>query len=90
MKLSKKTKICNFIYIIGIVLIGLGRYFSEYFDSTYLSFLILAIAILLFIYGAYSILNNQSTENCGKVSKIIKIGMLIAFLAFAFGTFNGL
>lgn len=40
MKLSKKTKICNYIYIIGIVLIGLGRYFAEYFDSTYLSFLI--------------------------------------------------
>ena len=40
MKLSKKTKICNYIYIVGIVLIGLGRYFAEYFDSTYLSFLI--------------------------------------------------
>lgn len=85
---KKKSSLISAIFILLAGILSPILYFNGIFGVYYL--VILAIAILLFIYGAYSILNNQSTENCGKVSKIIKIGMLIAFLAFAFGTFNGL
>jgi geranylgeranylglycerol-phosphate geranylgeranyltransferase len=49
--------------------------------------LIIPIAIAIFLYGAYIILKDQSPQNCKKVSKIIKIGMIITFISFAIGSF---
>lgn len=47
---------------------------------------IMLIAVLIFIYCTISILRNTESENCGKVSKLIKIGMFIAFIAFIAGS----
>jgi hypothetical protein len=33
-------------------------------------------------------LKDESPENCKKVSKWIKIGMMITFISFAIGSFN--
>jgi geranylgeranylglycerol-phosphate geranylgeranyltransferase len=59
-------------------------YFMGIFTIFYL--VILIIAIILFLLGAVSILQDQSTENAGKISKRIKIGMGITFLGFALGS----
>lgn len=44
------------------------------------------IAIVVFLIGASSILKDQSVLNCARVSKRIKVGMGIIFLAFAVGS----
>lgn len=59
-------------------------YFMGIFSIFYL--IILIIAIIIFLSGAISILKDQSRENTGKISKRIKIGMGITFLAFAAGS----
>ena len=59
-------------------------YFIGIFNVIYL--IILIFAIYVFITCAVSILKNQSIENTRKVSKRIKIGMGIVFLAFALGS----
>ena len=59
-------------------------YFIGIFNILYLA--VLFIAILVFLVDAVSILKNQSIENSAKVSKRIKIGMGITFLAFAVGS----
>jgi len=48
---------------------------------------ILSVAVAIFLYGAYKILKDQTSKNCKNVSKIIKIGMMIAFISFAIGSF---
>ena len=45
------------------------------------------IAVLLFLYSAFLIIKNQDKTTAAKVSKYLKIGMLIAFVAFIFGSF---
>lgn len=59
-------------------------YFMRIFNVFYLA--ILFIAIIVFVAGAVSILRDQSMENTRKISKRIKIGMGIVFLAFALGS----
>jgi geranylgeranylglycerol-phosphate geranylgeranyltransferase len=59
-------------------------YFLGIFNLLYL--LILLLAIVVFISGAVSILRDQSLENNRKISKRIKIGMGIVFVAFALGS----
>lgn len=59
-------------------------YFIGIFNIFYL--LPLFVAIVVFWYSAVSILKDQSTANTAKVSKRIKIGMGITFLAFAVGS----
>lgn len=59
-------------------------YFIGIFNIFYL--LPLVIAIIVFLVGAVSILKDQSVENSAKVSKRIKMGMGIIFLAFAVGS----
>jgi len=44
------------------------------------------LAIIIFLYCATSILKDQSVENAKKVSKRIKLGMAITFVAFAVGS----
>ena len=60
-------------------------YYKHIFGILYL--IIIAIAVLLFIYSAILILRSQDRDNAHKVSKYLKIGMLIAFVAFALGSF---
>lgn len=59
-------------------------YFIGIFTVFYLP--LLFIAIILFLWGALSILKDQSVKNTAKVSKRLKIGMGITFLAFAAGS----
>ncbi len=60
------------LYLIGI------------FNLFYL--IILMVAIIVFISSAISILKDQSLMNTRKISKKIKMGMGIVFLAFALGS----
>jgi geranylgeranylglycerol-phosphate geranylgeranyltransferase len=59
-------------------------YFNGIFNVYFL--LILSVAIAIFLYGTYKILKDQTPENCKNVSKLIKIGMMIAFISFAIGS----
>ena len=60
-------------------------YFYNIFGFLYL--VIIAVAVILFIYSAVLILKSQDEKTAHKSSKLLKIGMLIAFLAFALGSF---
>ncbi len=59
-------------------------YFIGIFNILYLAPLFAAIVV--FLISAASILKDQSIQNTAKVSKRIKIGMGITFLAFAVGS----
>ncbi len=59
-------------------------YFMGIFSKFYL--IILIIAIVVFLLGAFAILKDQSIETTRKISKRIKMGMGIVFLAFALGS----
>ena len=59
-------------------------YYYHIFGVLYLA--VIAIAVILFIYSAILILKSQEREVAAKVSKNLKIGMLIAFAAFVFGS----
>ena len=60
-------------------------YYYHIFGIYYL--FVIAIAVLLFLYSAILILKSQNRETAHKASKYLKIGMLIAFVAFIFGSF---
>jgi len=60
-------------------------YFQHIFGILYL--VIIAIAVVLFLYSAFIIMKSQDEQTAGKASKYLKIGMLIAFVAFALGSF---
>jgi geranylgeranylglycerol-phosphate geranylgeranyltransferase len=60
-------------------------YIYHIFGISYL--IIIAIAVILFIYSAILILKSQDEATAHKSSKLLKIGMLIAFLSFALGSF---
>lgn len=60
-------------------------YFNHIFGIYYL--VVIAIAVILFLYSAVLILKSQDRETAHKASKYLKIGMLIAFVAFIFGSF---
>jgi len=59
-------------------------YVLNIFNFFYL--IILTLAIVLFLTGAISILRDQSLENTRRISKRIKVGMGIVFVAFALGS----
>ena len=60
-------------------------YFQHVFNIFYLA--IIAIAVLIFLYSGILIIKNQDEKTAAKASKYLKIGMLIAFVAFAIGSF---
>lgn len=60
-------------------------YFYHIFGVLYLA--IIVIAVILFLYSAAIIVKSQDEKTAGKSSKYLKIGMLIAFVAFAVGSF---
>jgi len=72
---------------IFMILASIGSpllYFMGIFSVFYLP--VLFLAIIIFLYCATSILKDQSVENAKKVSKRIKLGMAITFVAFAVGS----
>lgn len=71
------------LIIIDCVLCPL-LYFYNIFGILYI--IIIAIAVILFIYSAILILKSQDEKTAHKSSKLLKIGMLIAFLSFALGS----
>jgi geranylgeranylglycerol-phosphate geranylgeranyltransferase len=82
---EKITATLAFILIIIDCALCPLLYFINIFGFYYL--IVIAIAVLLFIYSAFLIIRNQDRKTAGKVSKYLKIGMLIAFVAFIFGSF---
>ncbi len=77
------SKLAAFFVIIASLASPL-LYFIGIFTWLYL--IILLPAILVFLYAAVRILKDQSVENTRNVSKEIKMGMGITFLAFAAGS----
>ena len=59
-------------------------YFLGFFNVNFL--IVLVIPFIIFIKSAISIISDYSKENSKKVSKHIKIGMLLVFMAFAIGS----
>ncbi|RAP53365.1 MAG: geranylgeranylglycerol-phosphate geranylgeranyltransferase [Methanosphaera sp. rholeuAM270] len=59
-------------------------YAFNVFSVVYLA--IVSVADIIFIYSAVLALKNQEKENMHRVSKLMKIGMLIAFISFAVGS----
>ncbi|MCL2156873.1 MAG: UbiA family prenyltransferase [Methanobrevibacter sp.] len=82
---NKKSSILTVFFIVLASVLSPILYFNGIFNVFFL--VILSIAIAIFLYGAYEILKDQTPENCKKVSKLIKIGMMIAFISFATGSF---
>ena len=84
--IGKKTPaiLATILIIVDCVLCPL-LYVYHIFGTLYL--IIIAIAVILFIYSAILILKSQDEATAHKSSKLLKIGMLIAFLSFALGSF---
>ena len=81
---KKITAILAFILIIIDCALCPVLYYNNIFGVYYL--IIIAIAVLLFLYSGILILKNQDKTTAGKVSKNLKIGMLMAFISFIFGS----
>ena len=80
-------RISSILAAIFMILASVGSpllYFMGIFSIFYLP--VLCLAIVIFLYCALSILKDKSSENAGKVSKRIKLGMAITFVAFAVGS----
>ena len=60
-------------------------YYYHIFGISYL--FVIAIAVLLFLYSTILIIKSQDKDTAHKVAKYLKIGMLIAFISFFFGSF---
>lgn len=60
-------------------------YFNHIFGIYYL--VVIAVAVILFIYSGILIMKSQDRQTAAKASKNLKIGMLIAFISFVFGSF---
>lgn len=82
---TKASAIITFILIIIDCILCPLLYFQHVFNILYL--IIIAIAVILFVYSGILILKNQDTKTAAKASKFLKIGMLIAFVSFAIGSF---
>ena len=82
---KKISAVITFILIILDCILCPLLYFQHIFNILYL--IIIAIAVILFIYSGILIIKNQDVETAAKVSKFLKIGMLIAFVSFAVGSF---
>lgn len=81
---AKKPAILAVILIVVDSALCPLLYYYHVFGILYLP--VIAIAVVLFIYSAIIILKSQEREVAAKASKNLKIGMLIAFVAFVFGS----
>ena len=84
--IGKKTPaiLATVLIIIDCALCPL-LYIYHIFGVLYL--VVIAIAVIIFIYSAILIMKSQEESIAHKSSKLLKIGMLIAFLSFALGSF---
>lgn len=82
---TKISAIITFILIILDCILCPLLYFQHIFNIYYL--VIIAIAVILFVYSAILIIRNQDVKTAAKTSKYLKIGMLIAFVSFTIGSF---
>jgi geranylgeranylglycerol-phosphate geranylgeranyltransferase len=82
---EKLSAIITFILILLDCILCPLLYYQHIFNIYYLA--IIAIAVVLFVYSAILIIKDQNMRTAAKVSKYLKIGMLIAFVAFAIGSF---
>ena len=82
---TKISAIITFILIIVDCALCTLLYVQHIFNIFYLA--VIAIAAIIFIYAAILIIKDQDVKTAAKVSKYLKIGMLIAFVSFAIGSF---
>ncbi|WP_405287146.1 UbiA family prenyltransferase [Methanobrevibacter sp.] len=82
---EKPTAILAVILIIIDCVLCPLLYYNHIFGFYYL--IVIAIAVILFLYSAILIIRNQDRQTAGKASKYLKIGMLVAFVSFIFGSF---
>lgn len=82
---AKLSSAIAFIFIIADCVLCPLLYFQHVFNIAYLA--IIAIAVIIFLYGGILIIRNQDENTAAKASKYLKIGILIAFVAFALGSF---
>ena len=83
---KKISSIISIILIVVTTLMCPILYIFKIFNLGYM--LIMVIPIIIFLYSAYSLKLNPPEETCAKVSKNLKIAMLISFIAFVVGSFN--
>lgn len=81
---KKPAAILAFILIIITCALCPILYLNHIFSIYYM--VIVTIAVLIFLYSGVLILKSQTPENCHRVSKYLKIGMLIAFVSFVVGS----
>jgi geranylgeranylglycerol-phosphate geranylgeranyltransferase len=80
----KKSAVLAGIFILIPTILSPILYIYKIFNLYYI--LILIIAIILFLIATYKILLNQETKTSHSVSKLLKIGMFVSFIAFAIGS----
>ena len=83
---KKIPSIVSIILIVVTTLMCPVLYIFKIFNISYM--IIMIIPIIIFLYSAYALKLNPSEEICAKVSKNLKIAMLISFVAFVVGSFN--
>ena len=83
---KKIPSIISIILIVVTTLMCPILYIFKIFNIGYM--VIMIIPIIIFLYSAYSLKLNPPEETCAKVSKNLKIAMLISFVAFVVGSFN--
>ena len=83
---KKIPSIISIILIVVTTLMCPILYIFKIFNVGYM--VIMIVPIIIFLYSAYSLKLNPPEETCAKVSKNLKIAMLISFIAFVVGSFN--
>ena len=83
---KKIPSIISIILIVVTTLMCPILYFFKIFNIWYM--VIMILPIIIFLYSAYSLKLDPPEETCAKVSKNLKIAMLISFVAFVVGSFN--
>ena len=80
----KLSAVIATLFMIFAVVTSPIPYFMGILTVFYLPLLL--VGDIIFVVGAVSVLKNQSTENTKKVSKWVKIGMVIVLLSYAVGS----
>lgn len=83
---KKIPSIVSIILIVVTTLMCPILYIYHIFNFAYM--IIMIVPIIIFLYSAYKLGLNPDESTCGNISKLLKIGMLISFVAFVIGSFN--
>ena len=83
---KKIPSIISIILIVVTTLMCPILYIFKIFNVGYM--VIMIVPIIIFLYSDYRLKLNPPEETCAKVSKNLKIAMLISFIAFVVGSFN--